>query len=49
MTKLAKEAAQTKLIHVEKHREFSIPIYSKPVGKYQSFFVANYSNGPRIR
>jgi integrase len=49
MTKPAKKAVRTKPVHVEKFRDCSIPIYSKPVGNYQSFLVSYYSNGRRIQ
>ena len=49
MTKPAKKAVRTKPVHVEKYRDCSIPIYSKPVGKYESFLVSYYSNGRRIQ
>lgn len=49
MTKPAKKAVRTKPVHVEKFRDLAIPIYSKPVGNYQSFLVSYYSNGRRIQ
>lgn len=40
---------RNKPVHIEKYRDLSIPIYSKPVGKYQSFLVSYYSGGRRIQ
>ena len=49
MTKPAKKAVRTKPVHVEKYRDLAIPIYAKPVGKYESYLVSYYSNGRRIQ
>jgi len=45
----AKKSRRNKPVHVEKYRDLAIPIYSKPVGKYQSFLVSYYSAGKRIQ
>ena len=49
MTKPKKKAARKKPIHVEKYRDLSIPIYSKPVGQYESYLVSYYSAGRRVQ
>ena len=50
MTKPAKKkAVRTKPVHVEKYRDLAIPIYSKPVGKYESYLISYYSAGKRTQ
>jgi integrase len=49
MTKPRKKAVRKKPIHIEKYRDLSIPIYSKPVGQYESYLVSYYSAGRRIQ
>ncbi len=45
----AKKSRRKKPVHIEKYRDLAIPIYSKPVGKYQSFLVSYYSAGKRVQ
>jgi len=45
----AKKSRRKKPVHIEKYRDLAIPIYSKPVGKYQSFLVSYYSASKRIQ
>jgi integrase len=49
MNKPAKRNRRNKPVHVEKYRDLAIPIYSKPVGQYQSYLVSYYSAGKRIQ
>lgn len=49
MSNLANKPRRNKPVHVEKSRDLAIPIYAKPVGKYQSFLVSYYSGGRRIQ
>jgi integrase len=44
-----KKSRRNKPVHIEKYRDLAIPIYSKPVGKYQSFLISYYSAGKRIQ
>jgi integrase len=45
----AKKSRRSKPVHVERYRDLAIPIYAKPVGKYQSFLISYYSGGRRIQ
>lgn len=44
-----KKRSRKKPVHVEKYRDLAIPIYAKPVGKYESFLISYYSAGRRIQ
>lgn len=45
----SKRSRRSKPVHVERYRDLAIPIYAKPVGKYQSFLISYYSGGRRIQ
>lgn len=49
MTATAKKTRRNKPVHIEKYRDLSIPIYAKPVGKYESYLVSYYSAGRRVQ
>ncbi len=49
MNKPAKRNRRNKPVHVERYRDLAVPIYSKPVGQYQSYLVSYYSAGKRIQ